>query len=438
MVSERKPRLSPAQFLLVLVALLYPVNYSLALKLRIADILILLLVFASLPYLRVRDLDVFVLIIAFFAFYTASTLYGILAFGVVTPTNFLFVYKYIIAFVLIWVISSIPLEPQRLQSLQKVSFLVFYLLVAWVFVYVLLRARGVLRGSIRVSFPFSNALDPGLSDAPLYSVVLSTCLIAYLFTPRGESAGTIIKAFIVAGVTGLAIMLSGSRTGLVSVSLTFFIWCLRWVYRAAHSGRIRFKGYALWIALLMIVAVAVIGARVSGISNTDVLWLFSRAVSFGGDESVDSRLGKALYAIQVVFGGPVLLGIGSQSTFHTWFDGTLPNVLVNAGAAGVALFLLVLYFFLRHARARARLQGTMGSYNALEYLFINYFICSISTESFLVTRGLVPFAVFAAIFLRRIYLGAEAATAQGAAEITGGFSLTYNTGLGVSGRRGRC
>jgi hypothetical protein len=410
-------RISVAEFLIFLIALLYPVNYSLALTLRIADVLTLLLVLVSLPQLRVRDRDVFALSMLFFVFYVASILYGVLAIGIVASNNFIFVYKYLFAFVLFWVLGSFPFSPGKLRVLQRILFLVFFLLIAWVYVYVLLRLSGVISGNFRVSFPFSSSTDPNLSDSPTYSAVLATCLIAYLFTPRPGSMKATLKALAITALTVVAILLSGSRTGLASLALTFFVFSLRSVVRAMASGRIRFRRYAVWITIGVVVLLAFFAASIGGLSNDTLLSLFSRAVSFGMDESVNSRLAKTMYAIQQVFAGPVLLGIGSQSTVHVWFDSAWPNILINTGPVGVLVFLLLLYFMLRHARSRALANGTQRAYRGLEYLFINYAISSISIESFLVTRGFVPFAAFTAIFMNQIY---SADSTSPASETLGG------------------
>jgi hypothetical protein len=183
------------------------------------------------------------------------------------------------------------------------------------------------------------------------------------------------------------------------------------------SGRIRFRRYAVWITIGVVVLLAFFAASIGGLSNDTLLSLFSRAVSFGMDESVNSRLAKTMYAIQQVFAGPVLLGIGSQSTVHVWFDSAWPNILINTGPVGVLVFLLLLYFMLRHARSRALANGTQRAYRGLEYLFINYAISSISIESFLVTRGFVPFAAFTAIFMNQIY---SADSTSPASETLGG------------------
>jgi hypothetical protein len=407
MTIPRERRLSMAELLVFLIALLYPVNYSLALAFRIADILAILLMCVSLPHLRVRDRDVFTLSMLFFVFYISSILYGILAIGIVTANNFVFVYKYLFAFVLLWVLLSIPFSSNNLHSLQSILFFVFILLDLWVFAYVLLRLFGVLRGHFRVSFPFSSSADPNLSDSPTYSTVLATCLIAYLFTPRPRSLKTALKVLAITALTVAAILMSGSRTGLASLALTCIIFGLRWLAGAMGSGRIRFKRYTLWIALGVILLLVVVGARMGGLSNEALLQLFSRTISFGMDESVSWRLEKARYAIGIVFEGPMLLGVGSQSTLHTWFDSAWPNILVNTGPVGVLVFLLIVYLILYHAKIRAMANATLKAYRALEYLFISYAISSISLESFLVTRGFVPFAAFAVIFLKMIQFGSS-------------------------------
>jgi hypothetical protein len=383
------------------------------LKLRIADFLVMALIFFSIPYLQVRNISVMALLAFFFACYCISTVYGILTYGIVTPSNMLFVYKYLVVFALFWVLWSLPLHPDKLIILQKASFGVYFFLVCWVFLWVVLRVRGVFHGNFRVSFPFSNMDDPLLSDAPLYSVVLSTCLTAYLFTPRTRGFAQTVRVVCVVGFTCGAILLSGSRTGLLSAGATFAIYAIRRLSQEAFSGRIRFKRSTMWIGLAFILLIAYFAIRASRISDANVLGLLSRAISFGGgDASSTARVEKATYAIQTVLGGPVLIGIGSQSTFHTWFDSTWPNVLINTGMLGVLSFLLIIYFVLRKAKERAREGGTMRAYVALEYMFINYLVSSISTESFLTTRGLIPFAVFSAIFYHTVMAGPDRQNTQ--------------------------
>ena len=397
-------RIQPVEALILLVTVFFPVNYSLAFKLRISDIFILMLVVVSLPWIRWSYSRLFFYILAFFALFSISMVYGVMTRGVVTPTNMLFIYKYAIAFLLFWVLTSVPLSPRGVERIRKTAFLIYFLLIGYVFLYVIRYASGVRGVSIRVSFPFSNVVDPTLSDAPLYSVVLSTCFIGYLFFPRESRTKTRVFVACVCLLTVAAIMFSGSRTGLLSIPLTLALYGARKVYRGFLTGRLRLRPRVILLIVVLAAAAAVILIRSSSITDNTLAALMSRALSFnlGGDASVGARVEKSLYVIENIFQGPILIGIGMQSTFHTWFDNTYSAVLFTTGPLGLVLFLMIIVGFLRTVKVMARRSGTMRSYDALEYLFINYMICGITSEYFLVTRGLVPFAVLAAVYYHTI------------------------------------
>ncbi|HXK36592.1 MAG TPA: hypothetical protein VJ553_03345, partial [Candidatus Paceibacterota bacterium] len=172
--SPGRVRFSPIELLVILVTLLFPVNYSLLLKLRPADFLMMMLIVASLPAMRIKPNATFLLSVLFFLVYVLSTAYGIMVHGIASQTNFLFVYKYLMLFALFWVLCSVPMHPVRLARLRAIMNAVFYFLVAYVFLYVFLWVRGAIGGSMRVTFPFTNDYDPEfgtISDSPLYSVV---------------------------------------------------------------------------------------------------------------------------------------------------------------------------------------------------------------------------------------------------------------------------
>jgi hypothetical protein len=396
-------RIGLLEALILMVIVFFPVNYSLFLKLRIADILIVVLIAIALPNLRTRATSVFFLILVFYLFYFLSMMYGIATIGILNQNNLFFFYKYILAFVLVWTLTSIRLPEASIDRIERLTYFMFGVLVLYALLYPVLRIVGIVRGNIRVTFPFTN-VNPEMSDAPLYSVVLTTLLIGYLFTPRPKRRFTYLKNTTVTLFTILAIFISGSRTGLVSVPLTFLIFGMRWVFRTLFSGRLGIYRRVVIISLIVLGVGVVVGLVLRGVSDTNMIRLVQRVTSIDltTDESIGGRVIKSTRAIDSVANGPVLIGIGMQSSSMTWIDNSYSNILVSAGFGGLIVFLLIVFFFLRDNKQQAAEKGMLPVYMALEYTFINYLISAITSEYFLVTRGVVPFAILTAIFVQRI------------------------------------
>jgi hypothetical protein len=391
------------QALILLVVIFFPVNYSLFLKLRIVDVLILALVMVALPYLRTRVSSVFFLVMAFFLMYFLSMMYGITTIGIVTRNNLFFFYKYVLAFVLVWTLTSIRLPEASIDRIERLTHFVFAMLVLYALCYPVLRAAQIIQGNFRLTFPFTN-INSEMSDAPLYSVVLTTLLVGYLFTPRPKRRYTYLKNTAITLLTILAIFLSGSRTGLISMPVTFFIYGMRWAFRSLFSGRLTIYRRVGTIFLIIICVGVLVGFALQSISNPGITRILGRVTSLNLllDDSILSRIDKSTLAIESVFHGPLIIGIGMQSIHNTWIDNSYTNILVSSGFVGLAVFLLIIFFFLHDAKREATEKMKLSVYTALEYTFINYLISGITSEYFLVTRGLVPFAILTAIFIQRI------------------------------------
>jgi len=423
-------RLSVIELLLIAVVVFFPVNYVLGAGLRPSDLVMLVLIFFCLPRVRAHLTVSFYLGLAFFALYGVSAVYGLLVFGMVKDSNLMFLYKYAAAFLLFWVLMNVRLSPRGVHAISRILFLVYFALVAYTFLYVAMWWTGRLMGmNSRVSFPLSNQPDPsGGGDAHLYAVVLSTCLVGYLFYPRAKTWRT--RAFT-AGVfvlTMAAIVLSGSRTGLLSIVLTCMIYAGRRAYTALVSARLRVRVASLLVALLIIAAAVGVFVRVRGLESEALATLTSRAFSFDpqGDGSIQSRIIKTAYALETVFFGPIFIGIGMQSTEHTWFDVGYASILVTAGLLGLVSVLACILSFLHRQKALARRTSAVQAYRGLEYLFINALVCAMSSEFYLVTRGLLPFAVLCTLYVQQIRTGRAAGAAVAA--MPGQASLLAETG----------
>ncbi len=393
--------------LLCLIVLTFPVNYELFAGLRVVDILIVCLIVVALPAMRVRLSLSFYLALLFLGLYTVSILWSLFAYDIVTPTNLLFIFKYLAVFLFIWVLVSVPISPAGVRLISRLLFLVFALLVLYTFYFVLRWARGSMKGNVRVSFPFSNAENPGSGDPHLYAVVLSTCLIGYLFYPRRRTVWTMLVAAAVAGVTVAAIVLSGSRMGLVSIPVTLLVYVIRRGWSALLRLRFRVRWSSLVLAALAACLLAVLVSRLLSVDNALFTRLTTRAFNFdpSQDGSLANRITKTRFALERIFNGPLLLGIGLQSTMYTWFDVGYASVLYTTGLLGLTTVLGCIAAFLRERRAEAVRFLSLPAYQALEYGFINLLTCAIGSEFYLVTRGMVPFAVLVGLFVQMIRHG---------------------------------
>ena len=320
---------------------------------RVADLLILVPIAFSLPLMRMRLTITFYLALAFFELYSISVLSSLFVFDIAAPSNSFF-FKYAISILLTWVLVNIRLSPRGVKRIARVLFFFCFMLIAYTFFYVFLWVRGSV--SVRVSFPFTNAPDPGGGGDPhLYAVVLSTCLIVYLFYPRQLTTGRKIMSILV-------------------------------------------------LLLIAIGALAFTFIRVRAIDNEMLTRLTSRALTFDPrtDVSISSRITKTTDVSKHIFLGPILVGIGMQRTEHVWFDVGYASALFSTGLLGLVTVLLCILFFLRRQKEAAWKSFTIPAYQALEYLFINFLACAIGSEFYLVTRGLVPFAIFTAVFVHMI------------------------------------
>jgi hypothetical protein len=413
---------------LLLIALLFWVNYNLVLKLRPVDFLLMLFLLLTLPSIRMKYSSSMVLSVVFFIFYLLSTIYGILAIGVIAPNNFLFIYKYAIVFLLFCVLMNIDMHPQRVERLRVAIFLSYFLLIAYAFLYLPLRLRGLVEGGIRVTFPFSNDVTNmnGLSDAPLYSVVLSTFLVGYLFYPGNGGRRERIRKTLVAISTVAAIIMSGSRTGILSLPITFGVYLWKRSMPSFLRGLTQFRRRTLaagvlliFLALIFMVSFSrLIGGGSdptrSDFRESDLSMNIGRALSFGADDSVNGRVIKTTGVFDTVLSGLIVFGVGMQSATNTWIDNGYAAVILAAGFGGLLSILLAIYFFLRASRVDAMRNATMPYYEGLELLFVNYLVCCFTSEYFLVTRGLVPFAILAALYSYRIRNGSMTNGSPGA------------------------
>ena len=137
-----------------------------------------------------------------------------------------FYYKYLLIFLIPWIFIDVVNSKKRIIMIVSILYYIFFTLIVWVYIYYILRLEGIIQGNPRVSYPFSNY---HMSDAHVYSSYLSFTFIAYQEYIKKMLVHTSIHSYIVSILAVGAILLTGSKTGLLIISIYFIIICIRFI-----------------------------------------------------------------------------------------------------------------------------------------------------------------------------------------------------------------
>jgi len=395
----------------------YPINYPLFLNLRPVDIVLLLFAVWGVFNAGIRPRSVSILVAIFCVLFLLSTLYGVLFTGVVSPRNFAFIYKYGVLFVCVWLLLSSKLDEPRIRFLLRMLFLSFLVVLAYEFVS-LYRFRVMHPGrahTFRPNFPFTDPFPDlyrgYLGDAHLLAAYISTGLLAIIFCRQYRMFRIRLPIYcglLATGFTGM--LLTGSRNGLVSFFVTvilFGLWMLvRKVSHVKAFTTVRRSTVHLALVLLLVGTVVTYLCMKYGGQNAFVNRLLNRAVYFdlGKDQSFLGRVDKLKQACNVVLEGPVIIGPGLQSSERSYFDGAIASVLVSSGVAGVFIFAAIIFASFVVLHKRALLNDRKSELRILFFVSLNYLLANLITEFFLVSRSVIPFALFWGLMARLIHI----------------------------------
>jgi hypothetical protein len=403
-------------FSLLLIAS-YPINYPLFLNLRPADIVLLLFAVWGILNADIRLRSVSILIGIFFILLLLSTLYGILFIRMVSPQNFAFIYKYSVLFVCVWLLLSSKLDEPRIRFLLKMLFLSFLVVLAYEYIS-LYRFRVMYAGrahTFRPNFPFTDPFpDPYrgyLGDAHLLAAYFSTGLLAIIFCRQYRIFR--IRLPFYCGLLAIAfagMLLTGSRNGVVTFSVTvifFGLWVLaRKVLHVRTFATMRRSTVRLALAILLVGAVVTSLSVKYGAENTFVNRLLNRAVYFdpSKDQSFLGRVNKFSEACNFVIDNAVIIGPGLQSSERSYFDGAIASMLVSSGVGGVCAYVAIIAASFLVLHKKARLNDRQNEFLVLSFVSLNYILANLITEFFLVSRSVIPFAVFYGLMARLIHI----------------------------------
>jgi len=336
--------------------------------------------------------------------------------GVEYPENLIFFYKYGVLFLGTWLIMSSRLtEPQVFCAMRAllVSFVV-------VVIYVLLTVgqKAIMHpdsiATFRPNFPFTPPVgEQGgyLGDAHLLAAYLSTGLVAvFLFQETGLLRLHPLLCDVVLLLAGTAMVLTGSRNGIVTSAAVLFGFLLVSVrdrlLRVDGLLRIRRNTLRMFICTVLIVGVAwTVGARYADIlGKLDRLLTRATSIDFSDDRSAMGRVKKLTAAADIVLDGPVVIGIGMQSSPRRFYDGAVAALLVSSGCMGLGVYAAIIYFFLAGVRREAARNRRKAEYSILLFVTANYILANLITEFFLVSRSVVPFCVFLGLMAKWIHI----------------------------------
>jgi len=395
----------------------YAVNYSLFLGLRPVDIVLIL--FAAWGVLNngIRSRTLLILILTFGILYLLSTVYGVLRIGIIQPNNFAFIYKYSILFVCIWLVLSSRLHEQQIKFLLKILFFSFLAIIAYEYLslYRLRTEYPELVHTFRPSFPFTDPLpfegSGYLGDAHLLAAYISTGLLAIIFSRQygllriGLPFYSLLLVVVFSGM-----LLTGSRNGIVTFSATVVLCGFLGLTKkiAASKNLVRIKRASLQLVFVGLVGVAALTALYIkyGTQQNLAKRLLRRAVYFSlsEDQSYLGRVRKFTTAWDLVMDGPVIIGPGLQSASRPFFDGAVPSILVGAGLGGVCVYAAIIVASLAILHKKATQNRRLKEFQILFFVSLNYFFANIITEFFLVSRSVIPFAVFWGLIAKLIHI----------------------------------
>ncbi|MDA9921251.1 hypothetical protein N9D96_04200 [Gammaproteobacteria bacterium] len=346
---------------------------------------------------------VFIIIVSIFF---VSNMIGIIMYGTPDLTRLVFLYKYLFIFVLPWVFVAVVRTDEQIKIINKLILINFILLSSWTYIYLILLNNGSISGSLRPSFPFSN--DYSVTDAHLYSSYLGFFLVTYIFYLRNFFSHNLITSFLF-GLNGLvALVLTGSRTGLVLIILGILFYLLYSFFRLffkknnflVQKNRITYLFiFFLTASLLTVLMIPNIITFI--LNSTDVINLYSRAFNFrlATDISSLDRIEKLGVGFQDAENAGLFLGLGLRSSF-TWYDGILALLISHGGL----LFILFIYFFYYLIVKKAAINSvSQKDFLLFALLIFLYLIANVITEYIFVTRSAFPVLVMLSTLFVNIF-----------------------------------
>ncbi|MBS4218991.1 O-antigen ligase family protein [Bacillus sp. FJAT-49711] len=384
---------------ILLIIISFPVNYNLGFGIRFVDIIVITFIAIILFTSNFHKLShTFIYLYIFLLLYLLSMGYGIIFIGIESSSNFFFIYKYMLPFLLAYSLLKVKLEEQQIYRLIKWFFLIFFLLIIYTYLYVL-----VFSGEGRPSFPFSNDMTWGV-DAHLFSAYLSNSLLAFIMFATYKYKLSYTKRLIIFSASFGALLLTGSRTGILTLAIVMVVILITYFFKSFKIGLIKYRTIFFVLTLILLIPVAVYSYDLVNQQDNYKENLINRALNFNlaEDQSSLSRLNKARMGLELVNKELIFIGVGMQSTEMVWFDNSIANIVVSSGYLGLIAFIFIIVSFIKNTYKVAVRHDRLREFNVFFVVFTHYILVNMITEYFLVSRSIVPFIVFIILIIKVI------------------------------------
>ncbi len=367
---------------------LFAINHKTILFLRPVDIIFILVAIIFLfsnPKINKNSFMIFLLIVFIFI---VSNVYGLIQGRFFDLLQIVFFYKYILIFMLPWIVVSIVKTNKQIMTINWLLLINFILLSSWTYIYFYLLKKDIIIGDVRPSFPFSS--DYNLSDAHLYSSYLAFFLIAYIFYLRKSLNINPFFSYIIILNGIIGIFLTGSRTGVVSLSIALLFYSFYFILKVLTTRNkfslkrvIIFLGFLLLIFCLFMFLIPYIEIFLNNFQ-----WQIQRALNFdlANDESSLLRINMLSIALSDSYYSYFLLGSGFYSSL-LFYDGLFPILIAHGGL--IFMILIFLFYFISIKKLA---KSSINKKGFLVFLLLTlvYLVSNLITEYIFVSRNAIP------------------------------------------------
>lgn len=393
-----KARILSVKHCLFLLILTYPINYKLFLTFRITDFILMWTILLFIIYYKF-DLTIYVILfMLFLLFFVISNIVSAFRFSVFNIENLLFLYKYCLPFIIIYIFTRTVKDKEELVFYIKISNIIFILMALYVYFFLFLSTTGFFPFGMRPAFPFTDVWTRKASDAHLYSAYLSNSLLFYIISFKVLGKKSIFN-YIVLVITIGALLLTGSRNGILTIILTLFLYFFYLNLKNINNLNTKIRKGMLFIIVFMTFLIIAVVLNIEKFSfYEDFIILVERALAFNffnGDTSSNVRITNLTESINLSLES-CLLGIGITNTESSWLDGGISHLLVSSGFWGVLVFISIIMILICNTYIKS---NNLDSFMFVFLLILNYTVSNLISEFFLITRSIVPFAINLSIMI---------------------------------------
>jgi hypothetical protein len=372
-----------------------PINISLWGIARLSDIFIIITVAAiasTNPYFKKTS------VIIFSAFYIVLISSDLLnsSLNKIRYEGVVFYYKYSLLFIIPYIVSQIIISRNRLLFLVKILNSVYLFLVLWVYIYYVLRVNGLIQGNPRVSYPFS---DYHMSDAHVYSSYLSFTFVAYFeYFRKVLNHGAIISALVLVFSVS-ALILTGSKTGILILLIYLSVLIIN-LRKYSKKSSIKY-----FIVISIAVSIMSFIVAHNKLEKKDIETMYMRSVTVNlNDSSITSRYNYFINAVDEIGGKLLLIGNGPTGAKQKWYDGGISIILAHSGLLGLLLLLSYIYMLFINSKKYSYYRHNYKLHRVFTILLFIYFILSVITEHYLLTRNILPATTILSVIYANIKL----------------------------------